>query len=64
MIKIDNEYIIVFRNGFYFQNLAANFSGPQETAQRFDSEKDADKIISRYFTFAGGMAVPVSSIMT
>lgn len=50
-------WVIEFRNGFFFQNLKADHSGPIETAQRFRSEDAADKFIRKnyWMAFAGAM---------
>lgn len=57
------EYIIEFRSGTYFQNLEAEYGGPAKTAQRFETELEADRFMSEHpwILFHGGMVVPVAA---
>jgi hypothetical protein len=40
------EWVISYRNGTFFQNPEADKGGPMNTAERFISEKDANKYIA------------------
>jgi hypothetical protein len=41
-------WVIEFRNGFYLQSLEVDNSGPLVTAKRFDSESEANQLISKH----------------
>lgn len=55
----EEEWVIEFRNGSFFQDLKNDNGGPKESAQKFDSEKAAETFMDthQWIYINGGMAV-------
>lgn len=53
------QWVIEFRNGALFQNLAAKHGGRAETALKFESEAKAKTFMDqhRWIRINGGMAI-------
>ncbi len=53
------RWVIEFRSGSFFQDIEADYGGRVQSAQRFDSEKEADAFMfeNQWILFHGGMPV-------
>ncbi len=58
---MQQEYVIEFRSGSFFQNLEADNGGKMATAQRFASKKKADDFMREHewISFNGDMAMAI-----